>query len=55
MTIEKTFQGAWKISDIHNNQLLSQQYFYYTKKEAIKLFEAKNKTTHKRYTIKKGN
>jgi hypothetical protein len=49
MTIEKTFQGAWKISDIHDNQLLSRQYLYYTKKEAIKLFKLY------KLQIKKGN
>lgn len=39
MTIEKTFQGAWKISDIIGGYLVTRQYFDYTKKEAIAEFK----------------
>lgn len=39
MTIEKTFQGAWKISAIINGYLVTRQYMGYTKKEAIRLFK----------------
>lgn len=35
ITIEKTFQGALKLSTIFNNQLITKQYFYYTKNEAL--------------------
>ena len=35
MTIEKTFQGAWKIT----KNFFTMQYFGYTKKEAMKLFK----------------
>lgn len=38
MIIEKTFQGAWKISALVEGHLITRQYFYYTKKEAIKAF-----------------
>ena len=38
MTIEKTFQGAVKISTIYKGYLITQQYFGYTKKEAKQLF-----------------
>jgi hypothetical protein len=37
MTIEKTFQGAYKISSILWGELLTRQYFF-PKKEAVKLF-----------------
>lgn len=40
MTIEKTFQGAWRISKIIDGYLVSKQYFGYTKKEAIAEFKA---------------
>lgn len=39
MTIEKTFQGAYRVSDIINGQYVSRQYFGYTKKEAIAEFK----------------
>jgi hypothetical protein len=38
MNIEKTFQGAWRMSEIINNQLVTMQYFT-PKKEAISLFK----------------
>lgn len=39
MTIRKTFQNAWEISAIVDGFLVTKQYFYYTKKEAITLFK----------------
>jgi len=44
MTVDKTFQGAWKISTIHKGYLVTQQYFDYTRKEATALFRAYLKT-----------
>ncbi len=38
MTAEKTFQGAWRISDIIGNRLVSIQYFGMTKREALRAF-----------------
>ena len=42
MTIEKTFQGAWKVSAIINGYLITRQYFGYTKKQAIVLFKGES-------------
>ena len=39
MTIEQTFQGAYRISAIVNGYLVSKQYMGYTKKEAIQAFK----------------
>lgn len=39
MTIEKTFQGAYKISSIVSGYFVSKQYMGYTKKEAIQAFK----------------
>ena len=39
MTIDKNMQGAWRITDIINDQLITKVYYYYTKKEAIQLFK----------------
>ena len=39
MIIRKTFQGAWVVSDIVDNQLVSRQYMGYTKREAIQAFK----------------
>lgn len=39
MTITKTFQGAYKISDIIKGYLVEKQYMGYTKREAIKKFK----------------
>jgi|GEM_PF-2788204 len=37
---EKTFQGAHKFyARDKNNNLLTRQYFFYTKKEALRLFK----------------
>jgi hypothetical protein len=40
MTIERTFQGAYKISAIVNGYLVTRQYMGYTKREAIQRFKA---------------
>ena len=39
MTIERTFQGAYKISAIVNGYLVSKQFIGYTKREAIQAFK----------------
>lgn len=39
MTIEKTFQGAYKISVNINGYLVTRQYMGYTKREAIQAFK----------------
>lgn len=38
MTIERTFQGAWRITTVHESRLVSRLYFYMTKRQAIALF-----------------
>ena len=38
MTIEKTIQGAWRVSAMLKGYLVSRQYFGYTKKEAMAAF-----------------
>lgn len=43
MTIEKTINGYYRITDIINNQLISRLYNGYTKKEAIALFRKETK------------
>jgi hypothetical protein len=42
MTIEKTIQGAWRISDIIGGYLAVRQYFGYSKSEAIRAFIAEH-------------
>lgn len=37
--IERTFQGAWRISAMVNGYLVSKQYFGYTKREALAAFQ----------------
>tara|TARA_R110000824_G_scaffold340888_1_gene527353 strand:- start:639 stop:773 length:135 start_codon:yes stop_codon:yes gene_type:complete len=39
MIIDKNVYGAYVISDIINGCLVSKQYYYYTKKEAINKFK----------------
>jgi hypothetical protein len=39
MTIEKTIQGAWRITDIIGGQLVSRVYFGYGKREAMRQFK----------------
>ena len=38
MIIDKNNEGAWKISETINGYLKTQVYYFYTKKDAIKLF-----------------
>mgnify|MGYP003121681543 CR=1 FL=1 len=38
MIIDKNNEGAWRISDIINGYWETKVYYFYTKKEAIKLF-----------------
>ena len=38
MIIDKNIEGAWVIRDIINGYWEKQIYYFYTKKEAIKLF-----------------
>ena len=41
MTVEKNpVNGAWRVSDMIDNHLVSMQYFQYTRAEAIAEFEA---------------
>jgi hypothetical protein len=40
MTVEKNHAGAWVISDMVGGYLETQQYYGYTKREAIRLFKA---------------
>lgn len=44
LTIEKTFQGAIRISCLHNGYLVTMQYFDYSRKEAISMFKEELKT-----------
>lgn len=39
MTIERTFQGAYRISAIVNGYLVYKQYMGYTRKESIRAFK----------------
>ena len=39
MTVERTVQGAWRVSQIVDGYLLTRQFFGYTKKEAMQLFK----------------
>jgi hypothetical protein len=39
MSIDKTHEGAWRISDIVGGYLVTKRYYGYTKREAIKLFK----------------
>ena len=43
MTIERTFQGAWRISAIIDGYLVTRQFMGYTKREAINAFKGKTK------------
>lgn len=38
MTVEKTFQGAWRVSALVRGYLMSRQYFGLTKREAVTAF-----------------
>jgi hypothetical protein len=39
LEIERTFQGAWRISAMIDGYLVTRQYMGYTKKEAVSLFQ----------------
>ena len=43
MIIEKTFQGALKVSDIIGGQLVTRQFFGHSKREALRLFKEETK------------
>ena len=47
MTIEK-FNGGYKITDIFQGRLIVKDYYYYNKKESIKLFNQQLKEMLKR-------
>ena len=38
MLIDRNSEGGWRISDDINGYLTTKVYYFYTKKEAIKLF-----------------
>ena len=38
MTIEKNYEGAWVVSDIVGGYLVTRRYYFYTKREAVRLF-----------------
>jgi hypothetical protein len=38
MTIEKTIQGAWRLSAIVDNHIVTRVYFGYTKRQALNAF-----------------
>lgn len=38
ISYSRTYQGAWELSTIVDGYFETQQYFYYTKKEATQLF-----------------
>lgn len=38
MIVERTFQGAWRISGIHDSHLVTRVYFYMTKRQAVAMF-----------------
>jgi hypothetical protein len=43
MIAEKTFQGAWRITDLINGYFVTRQYFGYTKREAMRRFKEETK------------
>lgn len=42
VSVEKTFQGAWRVSAIVGGFLVSRQYMGYTKREAVAMFKQQN-------------
>ena len=40
MTINRTTQGAYSISTMHNGYLVSRAYYFMTKREAVTAFRA---------------
>jgi len=43
LSVEKTFQGAWRVSAIISGYLVQEQFFGYTKKEAVARFKEQHK------------
>lgn len=43
MTIDKTSEGAWRISAIIDGYLVTRRYYFYSRKEAIKRFKTEQK------------
>jgi len=43
MIIDKNNEGAWRISDTINGYLETKVYYFYSKKEAVKLFREHKK------------
>jgi hypothetical protein len=43
VSVEKTFQGAWRVSAIVGGYLVSMQYMGYTKREAVARFKEQHK------------
>ena len=39
MIIEKNYEGAWVISDIIGGYRVCHRYYFYTKREAVRLFK----------------
>lgn len=39
ISVEKTFQGAWRVSAIVGGFLVSRAYMGYTKREAVAMFK----------------
>jgi len=42
MIIDKNNEGAWRISDIVSGYWVTKVYYFFTKKEAIKMFKKEN-------------
>jgi len=38
MIVEKNREGAWVVSDIVGGYWVTRRYYYYTKREAVRLF-----------------
>jgi len=43
MIIDKNNEGAWRVSDIINGYWETKVYYFYSKKEAVKLFRQHKK------------
>jgi len=43
ITIEKIAKGTYRISDFFYGTLITQDYYYYSRREAVKLFKQKIK------------
>ena len=48
MIIDKNNEGGWRISDIIAGYWVTKVYYFYTKKEAIKMFRKDNYETRKK-------